>query len=76
MSTVPANVQAIVPVDAELGDIAAAEAAPLTRAETGATRDDAAYLIYTSGSTGRPKGVMIRHRNICFQIRSEAWCWA
>jgi non-ribosomal peptide synthetase-like protein len=68
----PPNVQAIVPVDAELGDIAATEAAPLTREETGATRDDAAYLIYTSGSTGRPKGVIIRHRNICFQIRSEA----
>jgi non-ribosomal peptide synthetase-like protein len=68
----PPNVQAIVPVDAELGDIAAAQPAPLTRAETGATPDDLAYLIYTSGSTGRPKGVMIRHRNICFQIRSEA----
>jgi len=68
----PANVQAIVPVDAELGDIAAAQPAPLTRAETGSTPDDLAYLIYTSGSTGRPKGVMIRHRNICFQIRSEA----
>ena len=68
----PANVQCIVPVDEDLGDIAAETAAPLTRAETGAEPDDTAYIIYTSGSTGRPKGVMIRHRNICFQIRSEA----
>lgn len=68
----PANVQCIVPVDEQLGDIAAEVATPLTRADTGAEPDDIAYIIYTSGSTGRPKGVMIRHRNICFQIRAEA----
>jgi non-ribosomal peptide synthetase component F len=68
----PANVQCIVPVDEQLGDIAAELATPLTRADTGAEPDDIAYIIYTSGSTGRPKGVMIRHRNICFQIRAEA----
>jgi non-ribosomal peptide synthetase component F len=67
----PPNVQAIV-IDAEIGKIAAAQPAPLTRAETGSRPDDLAYLIYTSGSTVRPEGVMIRHRNICFQIRSEA----
>lgn len=61
---------AVVNVDAELGDIAAQDSTPLTRDETGASPDDVAYLIYTSGSTGRPKGVMIRHRNVCFQVRS------
>lgn len=59
-------------VDDELGDIAAHEMTPLTRAETGAEPDDLAYLIYTSGSTGRPKGVMLTHRNVCSQIRSES----
>ena len=63
---------AVVDVLADLGDIAALDGAPLTRAETGATPDDLAYLIYTSGSTGRPKGVMIRHRNIAYQVRAEA----
>ncbi|MFI4973938.1 MAG: Pls/PosA family non-ribosomal peptide synthetase [Caulobacterales bacterium] len=67
----PANVQCIVPVDLDLGDIAAEATTPLARDDTGATPDDIAYIIYTSGSTGRPKGVMIRHRNVCFQIRSE-----
>jgi non-ribosomal peptide synthetase-like protein len=62
----------VIAVDAALGDIAALSPQPVTRAETGATPDDAAYLIYTSGSTGRPKGVVIRHANIAFQIRSEA----
>ncbi len=62
----------VIAVDAALGDIAALPTTPLTRADTGAEPDDVAYLIYTSGSTGRPKGVMIRHRNICFQIRAEA----
>jgi non-ribosomal peptide synthetase-like protein len=62
----------VIAVDAALGDIAALPAQPVTRDETGATPDDAAYLIYTSGSTGRPKGVVIRHCNIAFQLRSEA----
>lgn len=62
----------VVSVDAELGEIAALEPTPLTRAETGATVEDLAYLIYTSGSTGRPKGVMIRHRNVCHFVRSES----
>ena len=62
----------VIGVDAALGDIAALPTDPLTRAETGAEPQDAAYLIYTSGSTGRPKGVVIRHANVCFQIRSEA----
>ena len=61
----------VVDVDGLLGDIAALEATPLTRAETGAEPDDLAYLIYTSGSTGRPKGVMITHRNIAYQVRAE-----
>ena len=68
----PPNVQCIVPVDEELGDIAAKAPTPLGRADTDAVPDDIAYIIYTSGSTGRPKGVTIRHRNACFQIRSEA----
>ncbi len=62
----------VVDVLADLGDIAALDGAPLTRAETGAAPDDIAYVIYTSGSTGRPKGVMIRHRNAAYQVRSEA----
>ncbi|MHB8284327.1 MAG: Pls/PosA family non-ribosomal peptide synthetase [Caulobacteraceae bacterium] len=65
-------IQQIIAVDAALGDIAALPTTPLTREDTGADPEDVAYLIYTSGSTGRPKGVMIRHRNICFQIRAEA----
>ncbi len=68
----PQAVPNLIPVDASLGDIAALSSQPVGRADTGATPEDIAYLIYTSGSTGRPKGVMIRHRNIAFQIRSEA----
>ena len=64
-------VAAVVDVDGELGDIAALDCVPLTRADTGAEPDDLAYLIYTSGSTGRPKGVMITHRNIAYQVRAE-----
>ena len=59
-------------LDAELGEVAARPALPLTRADTGLTPDDLAYIIYTSGTTGRPKGVMIRHRNACHLVRSEA----
>lgn len=62
----------VVDVLADLGDIAAYDPIPLTRAETGADPEDIAYLIYTSGSTGRPKGVMIRHRNAAYQVRAEA----
>ncbi len=62
----------IIALDAQLGEIAAAQDLPLTRQQTGADPDDIAYIIYTSGSTGRPKGVMIRHRNICHFVRSES----
>jgi non-ribosomal peptide synthetase-like protein len=62
----------VIAVDGVLGDVAAYPTDPLPRAETEAAPEDAAYLIYTSGSTGRPKGVVIRHSNVCFQIRSEA----
>ena len=68
----PTTLPNVIAVDAALGDIAALPTEPLTRAETAAEPGDAAYLIYTSGSTGRPKGVVIRHANVCFQIRSEA----
>ena len=68
----PATVPNVIAVDAALGDIAALTTEPLTRVDTGTEPGDAAYLIYTSGSTGRPKGVVIRHANVCFQIRSEA----
>ncbi|WP_242920345.1 Pls/PosA family non-ribosomal peptide synthetase [Caulobacter sp. CCUG 60055] len=67
-----ARVPVRVAVDVELGEIAAMEAVPLTRADTGQTPDDLAYIIYTSGSTGRPKGVMIRHSNVCHLVRSES----
>lgn len=43
---------------------------PLTREETGLTRENLAYIIYTSGTTGRPKGCLIEHRNICNYLRS------
>jgi non-ribosomal peptide synthetase-like protein len=59
-------------IDDEIGDIAAQDAIPLTRADTGSEPGDLAYLIYTSGSTGRPKGVMLTHRNVCSQVRSES----
>ncbi len=62
----------VINIERELGDIAARDAQPLTRVETGAMPDDAAYLIYTSGSTGRPKGAIIRHMNISFQVRAYA----
>ena len=68
----PASVPNVIAVDGAIGDVAALPAEPLTRADTGAEPGDAAYLIYTSGSTGRPKGVVIRHCNVCFQIRAEA----
>jgi non-ribosomal peptide synthetase-like protein len=68
----PDTIQAVIAVDWVLGDIAAHDSSPMRREAIGATPDDAAYLIYTSGSTGRPKGVVLRHRNVCFQIRSEA----
>ena len=58
-------------LDDQLGEVAAETALPLTRADTGGTPDDLAYIIYTSGTTGRPKGVMIRHRNVCHLVRSE-----
>lgn len=44
----------------------------LSRAETGASRDNLAYVIYTSGTTGRPKGCLLEHRNICNEVRSIA----
>ena len=62
----------VVDLDKDLGDIAAQSVTPLTREDTGASPEDAAYLIYTSGSTGKPKGAVIRHRNICFETRSNA----
>ncbi len=68
----PATLPNVIAVDAAIGDVAAFSTDALTRADTGAEPEDAAYLIYTSGSTGRPKGVVIRNRNACFQIRSEA----
>ncbi|HTQ30902.1 MAG TPA: non-ribosomal peptide synthetase, partial [Opitutaceae bacterium] len=61
----------VVVFEQEVGEIAGGSARPLTRAETGTTPDDCAYIIYTSGSTGRPKGVMISHRAICHFVRAE-----
>lgn len=58
-------------VNETLGDLAAQDAVPITRAESGASPDDLAYIIYTSGTTGRPKGVMISHRSACHFLRSE-----
>jgi non-ribosomal peptide synthetase-like protein len=62
----------VVPLDDRLGEIATSETWSLTRATTGATPDDLAYIIYTSGSTGRPKGVAISHRNITHLVRAES----
>ena len=63
---------AVVPLDDRLGEIATGDAWPFTRASTGATPDDLAYIIYTSGTTGRPKGVAVRHRNITHLVRAES----
>ena len=62
----------VIALDAELGDVAAESAEPLTREETGASPEDEAYIIYTSGSTGRPKGVRILQRNACHLVRCES----
>ncbi len=62
----------VLAVDADLGEIAAFDPAPLTRADTGAGPGDEAYIIYTSGSTGRPKGVIITHANVCHLVRCES----
>jgi non-ribosomal peptide synthetase-like protein len=62
----------VIEIYGELGDIAAEDATPVSRAETGAKPSDPAYLIYTSGSTGRPKGAIIRHSNAAFQSRAYA----
>ena len=59
-------------LDDRLGEIASGESWTITRATTGATRDDLAYIIYTSGTTGRPKGVAITHRSICHLVRAES----
>ena len=64
--------QAVVALDDELGDIAALDPLFMHAPVADLTPDHLAYIIYTSGSTGRPKGVMIRHRNIVFQLQSEA----
>ncbi len=61
-----------VALDDRLGEIATGDAWSFTRASTGTTPDDLAYIIYTSGTTGRPKGVAIRHRNIAHLVRSES----
>ena len=62
----------VVALDDRLGEIATGEAWTFTRASTGATPDDLAYIIYTSGTTGQPKGVAIRHRNIAQLVRAES----
>ncbi len=62
----------VVPFDDRLGEIATGEAWSYSRASTGTTPDDLAYIIYTSGTTGKPKGVAIRHRNICHLVRAES----
>lgn len=46
----------VLELDTMLGDLAAHEAVEITRADTGASPEDLAYIIYTSGTTGRPKG--------------------
>ena len=61
---------AVLPVHAET-DFAEPDI-PLTRTDTGLTRENLAYIIYTSGTTGRPKGCLIEHRNICNFARSAA----
>lgn len=63
---------AVVSLDDRLGEIATGEAWAFSRASTGATPDDLAYIIYTSGTTGRPKGVAIRHSNITHLVRAES----
>ena len=62
----------VVAFDDRLGEIATGDSWAFTRASTGASPDDLAYIIYTSGTTGKPKGVAIRHRNITQLVRAES----
>ncbi|HVG43949.1 MAG TPA: amino acid adenylation domain-containing protein, partial [Longimicrobium sp.] len=57
----PAYAGAVVRVDADWAEIAAAESAE--RPSVDVRPENVAYAIYTSGSTGRPKGVQIEHRS-------------
>jgi len=67
----PAGVS-VLELDSDEQEIAGMPAARLTRAETGARRENLCYLIYTSGTTGRPKGVQIEHRNATNLVRAES----
>ena len=51
-------------IDTDARTIGAESRERLSRAETGVSPSDLAYILFTSGTTGRPKGVMIEHRNV------------
>ncbi len=59
-------------LDTDEAAIDAQPAGRLSEAETGAPKDQLAYIIYTSGTTGKPKGVAIDHPSICNFVRVAA----
>ncbi len=59
-------------LDADKDAIDAQPTSRLSEAETGAPKDQLAYIIYTSGTTGKPKGVAIDHPSICNFVRVAA----
>ncbi|MGD1073177.1 MAG: Pls/PosA family non-ribosomal peptide synthetase [Bryobacteraceae bacterium] len=68
----PAFHGAVVRIDAQGGEIAGENPAPLPHDDSSAGSRDLCYVIYTSGSTGRPRGVMVEHRNVCHLVKAEA----
>lgn len=62
----------LIRLDADAPLIASQSVVRMTRAETGASRENLCYVIYTSGTTGQPKGVQIEHGSATHLVRAES----